>query len=298
MKIGLIAGGGFLLFSVLGSLGQEAKEFVLAKKEFATPVGKSYLAVYKSQMRHANVDVDTPDFSYEGKMDYLAEEERLVTFPKKDQIRFQVRKMRRQREVRVDGSEPFETDEPHEMAGKTLLFEKKEGVWSGGIEGDKALENEHKEIAEMIQRLKLWLNSGCETKRFGLEPRKVGEEWEADPSSHPLMAPYKIKEGSYKLRFKEVKEFLGEPCAVIEAEFSIVAEGLVGSEKGMVLSTKGTSRTIRSLKSFIDYKYSDSSDYSMEGPIEGGGEVKTVGKLKMDVKMIPQDENDDAKEEE
>lgn len=287
MKNGLIAGSLLVSISLMVATAQEEKEYVLAEKETNLPVETPYLQVYKTRMPNSRIEMETDEFNAVGKMNYLAEEERLVVSPEIGKVRMTSRKMSREREVAYEGQEPIKSNEPHEMEGKTLLLEKKDGKWDGLIEGGKALEDENAEVVAVVERILLWVNSDGDFRRYGIAPRKVGDKWEADPASHPMMAAFKVSGGSYHLHFKEVKEFLGEPCAVIEARFSIKGVGRVGTEKGVHLTSTGTSRTIRSLKTFLDYKYTESNDYLMEGPIERGGLMKMNGKLKLEARMIP-----------
>ncbi len=145
-----------------------------------------------------------------------------------------------QRSKRTLGGLP-QTDPPTEgaLAGRTVTFGREGTAWRGTLEGGEASEEQQLEIEALAAKL----GNEEAVAMFGTEPRRVGDEWEIDPSNASILTTGGEFTGSYLLRFERVEEYEGLRCAVLEGTIDVsrrTVDRLGGEDSGMRINARAS----------------------------------------------------------
>lgn len=272
-------------------LAQEAvdqKTYVLAKKENPLPVKEKFKSLRHMSMAEGKVKVEVAGQAIEGTVSNSSKEEIIYDFVSEDKIRVSFEKNRSLEKSSMAGQEE-DKEEIHPSEGKTVLLEKKEGKWVGKLEkGEIKVEDEEK-FDEKVRSLEKEFNVDDDLAMYGAESRKIGESWDVDPSLMPGMEDFDVKGGKLTMTLVEVKEFQGEPCAVLKTSFSIKAEMAEDEMKGVGVSFEGSARIVRSLDLLADYKFTGEMTMDMSGDMEMqpgmNAKMSMKGDMKIDMRM-------------
>lgn len=157
------------------------------------------------------------------------------------------------------GNPEEKTESP--IQGVPLIAEKKKsGKWNVKVEDGE----ETMEMKEKISDYADSLNEDLDTKIYGTNPRKVGEEWEC---SGDKLFGLENSIGKMELKLESIEEFQGESCAKISGSLNITAEGF-GDEAGMTVKMNGDFILFRSLQHRCDLSIEMVGKMVVQGELE------------------------------
>ncbi len=272
-------------------LAQEAvdqKTYVLATKENPLPVKEKFKALRHMSMAEGKVKVEVAGQAMDGTVSNSSKEDIIYDFISEDKIRVSFEKNRSLEKSSMMGQEQ-DTEEIHPSEGKTILLEKKEGKWVGKLAEGEIDEVDQEKFDEKVKSLEKEFNVVDDLAMYGAEPRKVGESWDVDPSLMPGMEEFNVTGGKLTMTLVEVKEFQGEPCAILKTSFSIKAEMTEDPLKGVGVAFEGSGRIVRSLALLTDYKFTGEMTMEMSGDMEPQpgivAKMSMKGDMKIDMRM-------------
>jgi len=283
---------GFVMLSMCSLAAQEVaevKSYQLAEEQARFSIGRKFLQKHRLSGKDAKLTFRMGEREVEGTMNNLDLAERVIAFPEEGKIRISIVKDQSKMAMTMGGDPvaPKETVKP--AAGKVFLLEKKEGKWVGAVEKGEVLPGEKEEIEEEIGKMEKIFNEDEDAKLYGVEPRAVGERWDVDPRFMPGMGDMEVTGGKLSLHFKEVKEYQGELCAVVETTFDVKALSNEEEQKGMVMNLRGSGRIVRSLSLMTDFKFTGEALFTMEGnvppPAPPNAHMKMSGEMKVETRM-------------
>ncbi|MFT6180662.1 MAG: hypothetical protein ACI9NQ_001088 [Paracoccaceae bacterium] len=274
--------------SLFGQAAVEQKTYLLAKENNALPVKEKFKVIKRMATTDAKIGIEVADQTMNGTMNNSNKEEIIYDFLSEDQIRVTYEKKRSLEKSTMAGNETDEeVIDPSE--GKTILLEKKDGKWVAKLEKGKIEEADQESFDETLKDLAKEFNEDGDPQLYGTEPRKVGDSWDVDPKAMPGMEEFDVKGGNLTMTFVEVKDFQGEPCAVLKTSFKIDAEMMEKQMKGMGVSFAGNGRVVRSLKYLTDYKFTGEMKMKMSGDMEiqpgMNAKMTMTGDMKIDMRM-------------
>lgn len=287
----MVAAFGMAMLSMSSLMSQEVelKTYKLAAEEVPWPVGRQFSQKDKMTGKDAKLTIRMGEQEIDGTMNNSTLSEQVYDFREKGKVRISVIEARTKMAMVMNGNAVPANEEIKARAGKVFLLELKDGKWKGSVEKGEVLELEKKEIEEEIDTLEKEFNEDKGKGLYGTKPRAIGERWDVDPKFMPGMGSLDVTGGSLSVHFKEVKEFQGELCAVIETNFDVKAISNEEDKKGMLMSLKGSGRIVRSLTLFTDYKFVGEALMEMEGkvppPAPENAQMKVSGVMKVDSRM-------------
>ena len=267
------------------------KTYQLAREEAPLPVGRKFLTKAKNGGKDAAITLQFGDREIQGTMNTLEVRERLYEFPEEGGIRISILKDQKNMEMVLDGGKLPPKELVKATVGKVIFLGMKEGKWLGQLAGEGLQEDGNEEVNSEIEKLEKVYNSqkSKSEKMFGLKPRAVGERWDVDATLMPGIDGFDVTGGKFTLQLKEVKEFQGELCAVIETTFDVKALSNEEDKKGMTMNLRGSGRIVRSLDLLFDLKETGEAQFEMEGnvppPAPPNAMMKTVGRMTMESRM-------------
>jgi|GEM_PF-2326594 len=287
-----VAAFGFVMLSMSSLVAQEATEgktYQLAEENARFPIGRQFLQKHRLSGKDAALTLRIGEHEIEGTMNNLTLEERVVAFPEEGKIRISVLKDQSKMAMTLGGNPVPPRDEVKPAVGKVFLLERKEGQWVGRVEKGEVLPGEKEEVKKEMEKMEKIFNEGEDAKLYGVVPRAVGERWDVDPKFMPGMGDMEVTGGKLSLHFKEVKDYQGELCAVVETTFDVKALSNEEDQKGMVMNLRGSGRILRSLALMTDYKFMGEALFVMEGdvppPAPPNAQMKMNGEMTVETRM-------------
>ncbi len=281
----------FLTSSLFGQEAAGEKAYLLASANPPRPVGLTLKGTKSNAMKDFKMSIKVLGKERKSTMNRSDNEEVKREYLAQNKIRVSFLKNRSFKKDTMSG--PPEGEETIGVEeGKTIIFEKKEGTWTGKLEKGKIDPSNQaafdEEVNERIERLNKSVEGSLEM--FGAKPRKIGEQWEVDPKNLPWMNNIKIKGGKMTVKFVKVKKFNGEDCAVLKADFDLNGEMLEDNMEGFPVKLEGSVRSIRSMKYFMDYKSTGTMTMALKGEMTPQpGMVASIlmeGEMELDSKKI------------
>ena len=257
----------FFSSSLLAESDVARKEYVLALEKAPLPVKEKFKTSRNMSMPDAKIELKIAGQNIKGTMSNSAKEEAIFDFVSEDEIRVTYLKNRSLQKTVMMGPEK-EEEKVDASEGRGFLLEKKEGKWVGKLAEGEVEEEDQKEIDKKVKSLEGNFNKQNDAHIYGTKPRKVGESWDVDPSLMPGMDDFDIQGGKMMMTFLEVKDFEGEPCAVLKTSFTMDGESKDENLEGMEMKLTGSGRIVRSLKYLVDYKFVGEMEMDMKGEIE------------------------------
>ena len=255
---------------------EEAKSYVLAKKERHLPLGSVVEESNEMAMKDADLEIKMEEQLIEGAMMMSLKEVERTEYLEEGKYRVTLLKSENIHKMIINGEPAPMPKEENEMIGKPVILTMKDGAWSGELEEGEANADQQEEIEDIADDF----NNNSDLKAYGDVPRKVGDEWESDGAE---VFGVDDMEGKIKLKFDRVEKFRGVECAVLVCRFKVTGtdEDLEGAE--MMMAGKAT--IYRSLKDLVDIHAEFSGKMDMNGlvnPEPGMNmEMKINGKMKM-----------------
>jgi len=263
------------------------KEYILAKKVAPLPTGKKFKVVKNMSMPDTRVGIEVRGRQMDRTMSRSNKDESIFEFVSDDKIRVTYLKKRGLKRTSAGGQEQ-EEEEVEVAEGKSFILEKKEGKWTGKLEEGEVEEADQESIDKVIKRLEQTFNQSNDEHMYGTEPRKVGDSWEVDPTFMPGMDEVDITGGKMTMTFLEVKNYEGEPCAVLRTSFAMDGTPEEEMMKGAVVKLTGNGRILRSLNHLADFKFTGEMTMKMTGDFEPQPGIKAKmtmnGSMKMDMR--------------
>lgn len=277
-----------LTSSLFGQSAVDQKTYILAKEGVPLPVKEKFKAIKHMSTNDAKIGIEVAGQSLEGMMNSSNKEELLYDFVSEDQIRVTYETKRSLEKSIMAGNET-DKEEVDPAEGKTILLEKKDGKWVAKLEKGKVEEADQEKFDETLESLADEFNEDGDPKLYGIEPRKIGDSWDVDPKVMPGMEEFDVKGGKMTMTFLEVKDYQGEPCAILKTSFKIDAEMTEEKMKGLGVSFAGNGRIVRSLKYLTDFKFTGEMKMKMSGDMEVqpgmNAKMTMVGDMKIDMRM-------------
>lgn len=278
------------VFPVLSAQEKPApQEVILASKAPPLPIGQTMETTDKFSMADSTIKMQFDDQEFGGTVSASDTEKQHWEFLSPTKIRVTFVEHTSLSVTKMLGEEDVEKTEGAVM-GKVVLFEEKDGTWSGTLKEGKVEKDQQEEFDEEIDDLEKVLNDDVEEniKMYGLKPRKIGESWKVDPTSLPSIDFMEVQGGNVWLKLIDVKNFNDEPCAVLEAKLDLTGHFIDEEMEGMNAKLSGSMRVIRSLKYFADYKIAGDMEFKMSGDMEIQpgfvAQYSSEGKMKMTIR--------------
>lgn len=285
---------GFFLLSLLPVVGQAVigeQTYLLAMENPELPIGRSFLAKERMSGADAKLSLRLGEHEVGGTMNLAEIKDRIISFPEKGKVRFSFTEVRTKTEIKIDEMPGEISDVVKPLSGKDVLVEKKDGEWVARIEKGGVLEENEEEIRKELESLESFFNEDEDAKLYGTEARKIGDKWDVDPRFLPGMGEFEVNGGKLSLHLKEVKEYEGDECAVIEMIFQLKGFSTDPEQKGLDATFSGSSRVVRSLTLLTDLKRTMDTRFKLAGktnPDEAGSPMMTVsGDMKMETRISP-----------
>ena len=236
-----------------------AKTYVLATKGYIPPVGSVIDSSRVMSMKGAKMQLNIQGQMMEGAMTTNENEVEKYEVLAADKIRYTLTKaISEQKVVLMDQPMPVPA-QPKPLVGKSAIFTKKDGAWSGKIAEGEASAEEKTKIEEVAKNL----NLDSYFKVYGDEPRKIGDEWEVGAAD--VLGDDEF-EGKIKMKFTKVEMFEGTECAVFESELDI--DGTPEEMEGATLKMTGKLTIHRSLVDQMDLSIKMDGSMSIIGKME------------------------------
>ena len=241
---------------------EDAKSYVLAKKDYVPPVGTVLESSEAMNLKEGKMQMNFQGQPMEGLMSITESASEKVEILAADKIRYTLVKRASQQKMVMMGQAMPAEDKAKSIVGKAIVLTKKEGEWVGALEEGKASAQEELEIKSVADQHNNKYKS--DHKIYGDAPRKVGDEWEVDGSD--LMG-FDDMEGKVKVKFTKVEKLDGVDCAVLDCTFEVKGspEDLKGVEE---MTVTGKILVHRSIKDLVDVSADFTGTITMTGNME------------------------------
>lgn len=276
-----------VLSTTSGQENNSKKEYILASSNPPLPLGQKMESTHKFSMTDAKMKFAFDDQEVAGTFSATETEKLIWEFTSPKTIRVAFQESKSVEKSQMMGEEEFDQS-VGAVAGKSVIFEEKDGTWSATLEKGKVGKDEREEFDEEIDELTKIINEEVEenTKTYGLQPRKIGESWQVDPSNLPSLDMIDVDKGTVWMKFVEVKNYNDEPCAILEAKLQVIGRYTEDEMENMNAKMNGTIRVVRSLKYFMDYKITGDIGFEMSGMMEVQPGFNARYSAEGDMKMI------------
>lgn len=188
------------------------EEYVLAKKSYTPPPGTILTTETSMSMDNAVLTFVAGDHEIAGSAIRSQSQNDTMEILDSHRIRYICTGKQSKNEMAVNGKVQNTPEKPYPLLKKTVILERKDGMWAAYLEDHS--EPDAATRKELDSRAKK-MNKDMDFKIYGEAPRKVGDEWNADPSTTDLCGEGNTT-GSFTLKFLEVKEIGGEKCAILK----------------------------------------------------------------------------------
>jgi len=255
----------------LSLFADDAKTYVLAKKDYVPPVGSVLETDESMNLKEGKMQMNLQGQPMDGVMSITESATEKVEVLAADKLRYTLIKSANQQKMVMMGQAMPAENKAKAIVGKAIILTRKDGKWSGALEEGKATAEETLEIKGVVEKN----NNRSDFKIYGDAPRKVGDEWEVDGSD--LMG-FDELEGKVKVKFVKVEKLNGTDCAVLDCSFEV--KGYPEEVQGAEMGVSGKVMVHRSLKDMIDVSTKFNGTMAMNGNMEPQPGMKIGMKMK------------------
>lgn len=252
----------------------DTKEYVLANEDLSHLVGKSLDEVSTEHIYEAVLAIKSGNSKpIPGSIDTATSRRTWTQYLAPDKV---VQTFISEKSRTSEGiAGPMETgptkDSP--MSGKTVSILKEEGHWTATLSEEEATG----EIQKTLDTISNTFNRNDDLLLYGSQPRRVGDEWEADFRS---MGGDTAESGTVKVRFVRTEEFQGEHCGVFVVDIDLKGKRRDGV---FTMDKKGTAEIKRSLDNLVDLSLVLNGTVEMERSPQSGIVITGSGKQKVEI---------------
>ena len=260
----------------LSASAEDAKTYVLAKKDYMPPAGTVLESTESMELNEGKMQMNIQGQAMEGLMSISENSTEKVEILAVDKIRYTLTEGESKQQMVMMGQAMPAENKSKAIVGKAILITKKDGTWSADLEKGEATVLEAPEIKSVAEKR----NNQTDHKVYGTVPRKVGDEWEVDGADMMGMEDMK---GKVKVKFVKIEKFNGVDCAVLDCSMDL--KGAPKDMKGVGMTVAGKVVVHRSLKDMVDLNADFSGSMVMDGNMEPQPGMKIGMKMKGQMTM-------------
>ena len=255
----------------------EAETYQLAKKGYVPPVGTVLTLENSMTMKDSAMTIEAQGQQIEGKASRTSSRQEISEVISPTKLRVTIKKADSQGTMTVNGQDQETPEEPEALLNHPIILELNDGKWTASLESGG--EPTARQKARLNDKEKS-ANQESDLEMYGTTPRKVGDEWKADPSKIGVGEGTEMK-GDYKVKFVEVKEVNGIKCAVLKATYDFKGKMDPSAGKVSSLAMKGEAVSVRSIADLTDLEVRLNSTTTVDVSPADGVAVHIVGPTEM-----------------
>lgn len=241
------------------------------------PNGTVLSSKNQMSMKDATVNMVMQEQKINGTMTRTGAKEIVKTINSAEKVTVKVIKNESQGTMTLNGKAMPQPKETEGLHGKTAVFTLADGKWVGMLVDGEADEAAKKAIKEREDNM----NDPDDAVIMGTDLRKVGDQWEVDPTKLSTFAGSDTQKltGTFKMTFQSIEEYKGMQCAILVADIDVTGK----TDEGQDLNLKGKVTVKHSLKYCTSLAFSLDGQFNLKGQLKGGaGEMTVNGPMKME----------------
>lgn len=254
-----------------------AESYQLAKKGFVPPVGTVRTQETTVTTKDSAMTIQVPGQEIAGKANRSESHQEIAEVISPAKVRVTIKKSEVAGSMTVNGQDQETPEEPNALLNLPFILELKDGKWSASLESGAEPTAKQKDA---LKKKEFTANQEADVEMYGSTPRKVGDEWKADPSKIGIGEGAEMK-GDYTVKFVEVKEVGGVKCAVLKATFDFKGNPGAGAGGPSSLAMKGEAVSVRSIADMADLEVKMTGSTTVDVSPQEGVQVHIVGPTEM-----------------